>query len=205
MSSRVEAASGLVVDWLEGEHDYQFGKNSQTHNANPHTSRDYIMETELKNKWHRFQFYRRSNEELQSPKLVLHAGQQVLKATAAARGAVVWDSIIHHHPILRARQSSLSVLQQHLRLVDVAAAELPPPDLLDAPFEEAIYPYSTTPIEWPPGKQYQILPIYINLAGHAINYLLEQAGTTGSMALPSPGVPSGTIEPWKRIFTPHTI
>jgi hypothetical protein len=201
MSTRIEAAPGLVVDWLEGEHSLQSRNYSMPPIINPHSKLTAVMRTDLKEFWNRFQFYRRNNEDFHSHKLALHAGQQIMKAIATARSALIWDSIRHHKQVRQAADSSMNVLKHHLGQLEVGADQLPLPDLLDAPFEEAIDPYTTIPISGPDGYQYQILPIFTNLAGHAINHLLEQAETTGAMALPRPGVPSGTIEPWKRVIT----
>ncbi|MDB5181456.1 MAG: hypothetical protein JWP13_219 [Candidatus Saccharibacteria bacterium] len=198
MSRTIATAANLVSEWLHGEHTYQFDKNLQTHGAHPQASVEHIMGSEIINKWHQFRVFRDEYTKGHDASVHLQASQQLLKTTSAARGALVWDSMANGRTIRRASQASFAVLQSYLREVIEDPEKLPAPELLDSPLEEAIYPASTVPIE----AQYQILPVFTTLAGHAINHLLEQASETQAMTLPRPGTPSGTVEPWRSLPIP---
>ena len=195
MTRSLEVTSNLVLEWLEGEHSYQFDKNAVTHNAAPQSSIDHIMRYELKNKWQRFQLFRQEFARSPSAQAYLQAGQQVLKATGAARGAVVWEAVARGQAVDQASTATFAVLGDYLRATIDKKQSLPDKVLLDRPLESALYPTSLTPIE----EQYQIMPVYLNLAGHAINHLLDERAVELGFGplLPRPGLPSGTIELWK--------
>lgn len=187
-------ASILVGFWLRGEHDYQFSKNRRTFAADARASLDAIMGTEIPNKWSRFQFFRRNYLENPDDRLYLQANQQLLKATAAARAAVVWNGVVIGTNFLRANRASFNVFSQQYMHGRAGDAEFPDPVLLDQPLNEAIAPASITPIE----GQYQPLPVFKALAGLAITHLIEQQQQTGNMLLPRLGLPSGEVQPWSN-------
>lgn len=204
-------AEVLLYAWLIKEHGYQFNKNRVTFDADPKASLAAIMgdgdqPSELNNKWGRYQFFRRERPAPNHPDYLpinLQASQQILKVTAAARAAVVWNGVIISQTadraagngFDRANRASFLALREYFGELNNPAfdsVQLPPTAALDQPLQEAITPYSLLPIE----GQYQPLRGYTSIAGLAITHILEQQNAIGSMSLPKPGVSSGNIQPW---------
>lgn len=185
----------LTEWWLRGEHGYQFRKNQSVFAADARASQKGIMERELANKWHRFQGFRRQNQTEPHPGLWLQSNQQLLKATAAARAAVIWNGVIvQKTPPEQGNAASFGILKSHFQKINSGRVQLPETELLNAPLAEAISPASVTPID----GRYEPIGVFQSLASLCLTHLLEQQAETGSMALPKPGVPSGDIQPWTR-------
>jgi hypothetical protein len=188
----LELASGMVTGWLHYEHRYQFAKNRHTLHGDPQASINHIMGTEIANKWHRYQLFRAACQETAHPTAYLQADQQLLKAAAAARGALVWAGVLEGQTFDEANAESFLLLGSHFHYLHEEPELVPSPALLDQPLEAALHPAT---IELVNGE-YQIAPVFTVLAAHAINQLLQQEVALGDMSPPRPGTPSGTIEPW---------
>src|ERR1019366_6471968 len=99
-----------VVNWLSRESDYQFDKNHLTHSSDPISSIDYIMSSEIRDKWARFQIFRTEANELNNKELSIRATQLILKTCAAARGALVWDYVLQGQSLDNGLRQSLDDL-----------------------------------------------------------------------------------------------
>lgn len=175
-----------VTQWLEGEHAYQFGKNQLTHKADPAASIAYIMQKEIGNKWHRFQFFNDAAKPSYETGICLQASQQLLKACGAARGALVWDYVSNGYTVEQGSELSFDTLSANANLW-LAGASLPNNSLLEASIGDAIAPYVL--------ERADVEPVFVRLAGLVVVHMMDQQSNTGEFVLPAPGLPSGTIGP----------
>jgi hypothetical protein len=200
-SSKKVEATELIQHWLFGENTYQFNKNYLTHRGHPRQSRDYILSTEIPNKWGRFQHFRRINRvEPDDLRLRQHVGQNILKACAAARAAYVWDEVDREpsHDLESAQDKSWSVLSGYLNGIRDGERLMPGYDLLDKKdVKEAVEAYAGKK-----GAYARPVAAYIGMVGLSLTALIEQTATDSTqkreLVLPEPGVPSGSIETWKH-------
>jgi hypothetical protein len=191
-----------VEAWLRGEHEYQFAKNKKTLNADPPSSVEHILGTEIGNKWHRFQFF---IGQIVSPPddddkvLRLHAGQQLLKACAAARGALVWKYVLQANEaargddqITRGSDQTWRDLSNYYDALHDGTEALPSSGRLKASLEIALNPATLEPVN----GNYDVKPIFTRLAGLAVVHFASQQEQSGEVIMPAPGVRSGEIEAW---------
>jgi hypothetical protein len=189
--SSLDLAKETVRDWLKGEHDYQFDKNRITHNAESSKSIAYIMDTEIGNKWNRFQIFNGEAHKSSDRGLYLQSSQQLLKACGASRGALVWDYVANGQTIDQGSTSSWEDLDQYYHLL-ATDDTVPSHNLLSAELKDALDPASVESSE----GIYNIKPVFTRLSGLAIAHLLEQEELIGEMLVPKPGTVSGEIVIW---------
>jgi hypothetical protein len=181
-----------VEDWLHGEHEYQFGKNKKTHNADPQASLAYIANTEIGNKWHRFQLFAGHASISDDRGIELQAGQQLLKSCGAARGALVWQYALDGKSVDEGSEQTWRDLDSYYSALHTGAEDLPQRDQLEAPLEVAISPATIEPNN----GNYNIEPVFTRLSGLAIVYFAVQQTRLNEIVVPKPGVESGHIEQW---------
>jgi hypothetical protein len=198
----LERAQYVTEKWLRGEQGYQFSKAEVTGmgSQNPEASVDHIVEHELPNKWGRyksFQDFVRRHELVGSHRMLvtLQASQQVLKMTAAARGAVVWHDVAAGASLTDASEASFGVLQEYYASLRDGRAELPSQALLDAPLAES--PLQVAAPSWVIATfDRRALPdVFRESAGLALRHAVATREYTDG-ALPRPGFPSGEIANW---------
>jgi len=166
--SLIEIASN-VEEWLHGEHSYQFAKFDKAYGSELEQRRNFIADSEIPNKWHRGKLLRASDARLL-------ANQQLLKVCAATRAVTVYDACIAGTE--RDTASDQSFTELHSYFAKLALRDIPSPDVLEKPFEEA-FPDNDPVIRF---RRAGIL---------AIVGLMESEVATGHVQLPRPGLPSG--------------
>jgi hypothetical protein len=199
-SQPVEQAERLVSAWLHDDENFQFLDSTHRHRAHPRGTLNHLMHTELASRWGSFSILRRHALVESKPQNFIHSSQAIMRATSAARIAIMWDGIVHDKAMYQTSRTSFNVLQSFFRSVNSGDVELPSRGLLDEKFERAIHPETITPVN---GEYPLIVPVFTTLAAHAVNHLLEQDEATGQMQLPMPGLPGGEIQPWKNTKPPR--
>lgn len=190
MKKELRESEDLISEWIRGETEYQFIKNATTLQADPVRSIRHIIDTELASKWFRFQLFR---DRIQSTEdklpLYLRAGQQILKACSASRGAFVWSMVLNGTEIEQAKEVSLVSLEEYFSLINNGTHSVPDSVALNMPFED-IFDISGIEVSDTEG----FLNIYTGLGSLALTYLIENKRLYNFLQLPRPGLSSGFIE-----------
>jgi hypothetical protein len=173
MAMEVRDAGSAVEAWLRGEHTYRVDKFMAAFGQDPEKKANYIMDTELADKWLRVVMFRRENGYHQS-------NQQMLKVTAAARALHIYDAQLRGYDLLDASERTFTLLHDFFR--DISRADVPVEASFDEPRFEAVFE----------GKNRQNL--IFAAAALSVTAALQTERIFGKLLLPKPGSSSRDIE-----------
>ncbi len=158
--------------WLRGENAYQFAKFDTIYGDELRNRRDFIVSSEIPNKWHR-------NIVLRSGEAHFLADQQVLKVCAAARAVIVYSDCLAGNNRYDSSENTFAILNDHF--TDIDERKLPRETFLFEPFDAVFSGLSEQ-------------ELFLRSADIAVVGLSYTESRVGKYILPKAGLPSGELE-----------
>lgn len=196
-TTHIEDTEAKITRWLGGEERYQFAEHDLGRVADQLTAIDIIVTTELAEHWNSFQRNNRSSSGHEKDYIQLLAEQGLLKACAAARGAVALSYIFAEKDVTLAlaeeKDISMAIARTGKDLTDHFAwlrqdpARYPAPTVVEKTLAEVVHPVELTDGL---GTE-ELRTVYKNIATAALTHLAY----TENPILPVPGMASGIVLP----------
>lgn len=203
LSAREAEVFDVVEYWLHAEHSHQFRVLEIDQGKGPVTRRTDILRTYMPKHWEALKTSRFDRTFLEdeeygdisavTPMLILQVGQHALKLASNARAAYVWNEVAHDKSFSDATKKSWQLLSDYRQQLDDGSMVLPWATCFNAEnLDSALQAYSDNP------RAYTDATVtYIRTVGLTVAALMEQNNETSTIFVPTPGVDTGKLIPWR--------